>query len=146
MPLHRIRLGPQARRDYVKLVDRIGFSWKVIGERFGQSAGAVISCRRGEHPIPFEYIAWLDRVDQALQRIPLPTEAEPQPITQPDPQTLERLAEVITGLYVAAEQMPMAPRHVSRSTLSAVVRAFAPELPTLITERAGHAAWVQDAF
>lgn len=146
MPLHRVILDPRARRDYVALVERIGFSWKVIGQRFRQTAGAVIGCRRGEHPIPREYLEWLDRVDQAIARIPFPTEAEPSPPVQPDPQTLDRLAEVITELYVMAEQMPSAPRQVRRSTLSAVVRAFAPELPTLIAKRAGHAAWVQDAF
>lgn len=146
MPLHRIRLDPQARRDYVKLVDRIGFSWKVIGERFSQSAGAVISARRGEHPIPLEYVHWLHQVNQAIARIPFPTEADPQPVNTPDPQTLDRLADVMVALYVAAEQMPSAPRQVRRSTLSAVCRAFAPELPTLVTERADHAAWLQDAF
>lgn len=146
MPFHPIILDPRARRDYVALVERIGFSWKVIGQRFRQTAGTVIGVRRGEHSIPLEYVAWLDRVDQALARIPLPTEAEPNPSVKPDPQTLDRLAEVITELYVMAEQMPSAPRQVRRSTLSAVVRAFAPELPTLIAKRAGHAAWLQDAF
>lgn len=147
MPFHPVILDPRARRDYVALVERIGFSWRTIGQRFRQTAGAVISVRRGEHPIPLEYVAWLDRVDQALARIPLPTETEPNPPVKPDPQTLDRLAEVITELYVMAEQMPSAPRQVRRTTLSAVVRAFGPDLSVRVRERASPgAAWLRDAF